>query len=166
MSIESVSMPTQDPSPSCFRPSPQTQKLTCCICLSLLNRPVQLSCDSLICVNCCCDAIRMSYSLDCPCCYNHTLSQSTVSRPSAIVLSFLSEVMVSCMKGCNKAVRVHNYEQHLIGNCKGHYEDLNSPSKVTLRDVLSKPTTSPASLAEMKATSHLVQRYLNQQEGA
>ena len=61
---------------------------------------------------------------------------------------------------------MHNYEQHLIGNCRSHYEDLNSPSKVTLRDVLSKPIKSPASLAEMKATSHLLQRVLSQQEGA
>ena len=156
MSINSTVMPTQDPNPSCFNPSFQTDKLTCCVCLCLLSRPVQLSCDNMICASCCCEAIRKSYSLDCPCCYSHTLNQSTVLRPPAIVGSLLNEVMVSCVKGCNKAVKVSNYEQHLVGNCRGFYEDLDSPSKVTLRDVLSKPNTSPASLAEMKATSHLV----------
>ena len=88
------------------------------------------------------------------------LNQSTVLRPPAIVGSLLNEVMVSCVKGCNKVVKVSNYEQHLVGNCQGFYDDLDSPSKVTLRDVLSKPSTSPASLAEMKATSHLELKFL------
>ena len=88
-----------------------------------------------------------------------------IVKPPAIVGSLLNEVMVSCVKGCNKAVKFSNSEQHIVGNCRGFYEDLDSPSKVTLRDVLSKPSTSPASLAEMKATSHLVRHILSQQEG-
>lgn len=63
-----------------------------------------------------------------------------------------------------QAVKVRNYEHHLAGDCKGFYEDFNSPSKVTLRDVLSKPATLPTTEAEMKATSHLVRRVMNQQE--
>ncbi len=47
--------------------------------------------------------------------------------------------------------------------CRSHYEDLNSPSKVTLQDVLNKPTTSPATITEMMATHHLVRRLLCQE---
>ncbi len=60
---------------------------------------------------------------------------------------------------------VKNYGMHLAGHCKGYFEDANSPSKVTLRDVLSKPSTSPATLAEVKATHQLVRRALMSEEG-
>ncbi len=85
MSIDTTVMPSQDSNPTCFNPSSHADTLTCCICLGLLNRPVQLSCDNLICANCCCESIPQSHSLDCPCCNTHTLSQSTISKPSAIV---------------------------------------------------------------------------------
>ncbi len=54
---------------------------------------------------------------------------------------------------------------HLTGHCKVYSEDINSPSKVTLRQVLSKPSTSPATLAEVKATHQLVRRALMSEEG-
>ncbi len=74
MSIDTTVMPSQNANPTCFNPSSHTDTLTCCICLGLLNRPVQLSCDNLICANCCCESIRQSHSLDSPCCNTHTLS--------------------------------------------------------------------------------------------
>ncbi len=104
MSIDTTVMPSQDSNPTCFNPSSHTDTLTCCICLGLLNRPVQLSCDNLICANCCCESIPQSHSLDCPCCNTHTLSQSTISKPSAIVLSFLNEVIVSCFRQLKFAI--------------------------------------------------------------
>ncbi len=150
MSIDTTVMPSQDYNPTCFNPSSHTNTLTCCICLGLLNRPVQLSCDNLICANCCCESIRQSHSLDCPCCNTHTLSRHcfTISSEDA-----------------NQAIKVHNYEHHLACDCKGFYEEFNPPpSKVTLHDVLSKPATLPTTETEMKATSHLVRRVMNQQE--
>ena len=60
---------------------------------------------------------------------------------------------------------VKNYSMHLAGHCKIYYEDVNSPSKVTLRDVFSKPSTSPATIAEVKATHQLVRRALMSDEG-
>ncbi len=100
------------------------------------------------------------YSLQCPCCKQHTLDCSTISRPSTILLSLLEEVVISCVKNCNNQVIIKNYSMHLAGHCKVYSEDINSPSKVTLRQVLSKPSTSPATLAEVKATHQLVRRAL------
>ena len=71
---------------------------------------------------------------------------------------------MTCVHKCGKEVKVQHYEQHLTGKCRSHYNDLNSPSKVTLQDVLNKPSTSPATSAEMKATHHLVRRVLNQSQ--
>ena len=42
---------------------------------------------------------------------------------------------------------------------------MNSPSKMTLQDVLRKPATSPATPAELKAAHHLVRCLMNQEEG-
>ncbi len=116
----------------------------------------------MVCANCCCQAIQATCSLKCPCCYD-TLSSSAISSPSALLHSLLNDVLVKCIRKCGKTVKVQHYQHHLAGNCRSHYEDLNSPSKVTLRDVLDKPYTSPATTTEMKATSHLVRRLLCQE---
>ncbi len=159
-------MPPEDPYPT-FSMSSVTSQLTCCICLRLLNTPVQLICDHLVCASCLCESIRTSYtSLQCPCCDQHTLQHSTISRPSNVILSLLEDVVVPCCRNCNNVVKVKDYGRHLAGNCKGFYVNINSPSKVSLRDVLSKSATSPASLAEVKATHQLVRRVLMSEEGS
>lgn len=157
-------LPSEDPHPTCSSSS-MGQKLTCPICENLLNRPVQLSCDKVVCATCLSHEIQKSFSLKCPCCSDHMLSSSTISRPSAFLLSVWNDLQVTCVRKCGKAVKVQHYQQHLDGNCKSHYIDLSSPSKVTLRDVLSKSSSSPATSAEMMATHHLVRRVLNQQDG-
>ena len=162
-SIAQSTLPSEDPYPI-YKFSPLTEKLTCPICLGLLNRPIQLLCKRVVCATCCCQAIELSYSLKCPCCYDHHLSSVNVSLPSTFLLSVLNEVVVTCVRKCGKEVKVQHYEQHLTGKCRSHYNDLNSPSKVTLQDVLNKPSTSPATSAEMKATHHLVRRVLNQSQ--
>ncbi len=164
-SIDTIRLPLEDPYPS-YICSSLSGKLTCPICLSLLNRPVQLSCDSVICASCCCQAIQALYSLACPCCYDHLLSSSTISQPSTFLLSVLDDLHITCVRKCGKSVKIRHYQEHLAGNCRSHYEDLNSPSKVTLRDVLDKPSSSPATSAEMMATHHLVRRVLCQEDSS
>ena len=127
-------MPSEDPHPR-FSPSPVTSKLTCSICQRLLNRPIQLACDNLVCCTCLCESICTDYSLQCPCCKQHTLDCSTISRPSTILLSLLEEVVISCVKNCNNQVMVKNYSMHLAGHCKVYSEDIKSPSKVTTFEV-------------------------------
>ncbi len=161
-SISIPTLPSEDPYPD-YSSSHMTQKLTCPICLGLLNGPVLLSCDPAVCATCCCQAIQTSFSLKCPCCYSQLLSSATISRPPAFLVSCLNDLQVTCVRKCGKAVKIQLYQQHLAGKCRSHYEDLNSPSKVTLRDVLNRPASSPATSAEMRATHHLVRRVLNQE---
>ena len=63
-------------------------------------------------------------------------------------------------------VKLQDYDQHLSSQCKAHNVNFNSPSKVTLKDVLCKPATSPATAVELKAAQHLVRRLINQGEGS
>lgn len=46
-----------------------------------------------------------------------------------------------------------NYDRHTTGNCQGNQVD--SPSKMTLRDVLAKPVTQSATSAEVRAAGEM-----------
>ncbi len=163
-SIKTVQLPLEDPYPT-YMFFLIRKQLTCPICLHLLNRPVQLSCDRVVCASCCCQDIQASYSLTCSCCYNHLLSSSTVSRPLTFLLSVLNDQHITCVRKCGKVVKIRRYQVLLAGNCRSHYEDFSSPLKVTLRDVLDKLSSSPATAADMIATHHLVCRVLCQEDG-
>ncbi len=143
-----------------------TDKISCCICCEVVRNPVQLSCGQTICCDCCCKSIQYAYSLQCPCCYGHTLSSKTISSPSPLLISILDESIVLCIRRCGKMVQFQDYSNHLNCNCKTHYVNTNSPSKVTLKDVLSKPTSSPATPVELKAAQHLVRRLMQHGEGS
>ena len=145
-------LPLEDQNPH-FISTPLTKKLTCSVCSGIVNRPVQLSCECIVCSDCCCKAIQTTYS---PCCTEHTLSSSTIHPPSPLLMSLVNDFLISCVRKCGKTVKLQKYEKHLKGSCKSHYEEMSSQSKVTLRDVLSKPSTSPATPAEVKAAHHLV----------
>ena len=157
--------PNEDPNPQ-FVHTSLTDKLTCSICCEVVRSPVQLSCEHTICSHCCCKSIQVAYSLQCPCCYSHTLSSKTISSPSPLFMSLLNESVVSCIRKCGKMVKLQDYSHHLDHKCKTHYVNTNSPSKVTLKDVLCKPTTSPATVLERKAAHHLVRRLIYHGEGS
>ncbi len=56
-----------------------------------------------------------------------------------------------------KIVRANQCTTHHSANCKEHFHQvIDSPSKITIQDVLTKPITSPTTPAEIKATGHLV----------
>ena len=154
--------PSEDPNPQFIHTS-MLDKLTCCICCEVVRSPVQLSCEHTICSHCCCKSIQFSYSLKCPCCYSHALSSESITPPSPL---FMNESVVSCIRRCGKVVKLQDYDQHLSSQCKAHNVNFNSPSKVTLKDVLCKPATSPATAVELKAAQHLVRRLINQGEGS
>ena len=121
-----------------------TKKLTCSICSGIV---IQLTCEHIICSD-----FQMTSSLKCPCCTDHTLSSSTVP-PLPLLMSLLNDLLLSCVRKCGNLVKLKHYEDHLNGNCSSHYEVMNSPTKVTLRDVLCKPSTTPASPGVKGSTS-------------
>ena len=129
--------PTEDPHPQ-FIPTSLINKLTCPICLDVVRSPVHLSCDHTVCAHCCSKHIQVSYSLQCPCCYRHTLSSATISTPSAFFLSLLNDSIIVCIRKCGNMVKLQDYHHHLHNRCKSHHVNINSPSKVTLKDVLCR----------------------------
>ncbi len=150
--------PSEDPHPQ-FIVTSVTEKLVCSICLDVVQTPVNLLCDNTVCALCCCKHIQHRYSLQCPCCNRHTLSSETISTPSPLFLSLLSESIVVCYRKCGNMMKLQDYTAHLNNHCGSHHAN-NSPSKVTLKDVLSKPSTSPATPVEYQAAQHLVRRLM------
>lgn len=143
-----------------------TEQLSCPVCTNILQRPVELSCGVIICSTCCskwvavCMAQRLQIS--CPCCHSHLLDRQSIHPPPPLVLSLLAGVLVYCGKGCGKLVRYDSYDKHVAGNCQGHYHhQVDSPSKMTLRDVLARPVTVPATPAEIRVAGHLMRRMLD-----
>ncbi len=152
--------PREDPHPN-YVPSPVANKLLCTICLEIAANPVSLSCGETICCDCCCKSIQTAYTLKCPCCFSHTLNSKTICAPSSLFMSLLAESLVFCIKGCGKTVKLQDYQRHLDSRCKSYTINTDSPSKVTLKDVFSKPTTAPTTPTETKAAQHLIRRLIH-----
>ncbi len=66
--------------------------LACPLCLKVLDQPVELACDALVCASCCCKWIEMSGGVMCPCCYRHELDNLTVGLPSTVVRDLLGNL--------------------------------------------------------------------------
>ena len=60
-------------------------------------------------------------------------------------------------------VRLEMYSKHARGKCRSHYEVVDSPSRMTMSEVLSRPTNVPATPAEMRVAEHLVKKIINDQ---
>ena len=76
--------------------------------------------------------------------------------------SHCSELLLHCIK-CGKLVKASEYIKHCDNNCElFSHPVMNSPSKVTLHDVLSKPVSTPATPMERRVTEHLVRRLLDE----
>ncbi len=59
-------------------------------------------------------------------------------------------------------MKLQEYKQHLDSRCKSFIVNADSPSKVTLKDVIRKSTSTPATPAETKAAQNLIRRLINQ----
>ena len=105
----------------------------------------------------------MCSSLLCLCCYSDTFDSMHIRPPPAIVVSLLKELVLPCNKGCGKMVRLERYITHADDKCQGHYESTDSPSKMTMSEVLLRPSNVPVTPAERKVAGHLVKKILHHQ---
>jgi len=112
MAIATPSFPKEDPHPQ-FKPTQYLHKLICPICLDIVQSPVHLLCDHVVCTQCCCKHIRYSSSLHCPCCNRNPLTTEAISTPSPLFLSLLNESVVVCSRKCGNMVMLQDYRYHL-----------------------------------------------------
>ena len=156
-------VPLDDPDPRLHQ---HTTIPRCPICTQLLERPIELGCGTIICLGCCTNWIQFHHPpLSCPCCYLQ-LDSEHIRPPPPLIVTLLQGLLVHCMRGCGKIVQLGQYEEHLKGGCRSHYHQLaDSPSKLTISEVLSRPSSSPATPAEVQVAGHLVRKIMNHSDG-
>lgn len=145
----------------------ESSQLSCPICCTVLDQPVELVCGSIICASCCHQWVQHNPISDIPCpsCYDHDLNSASIRPSPSLVLTLLSDLVLHCIR-CGKLTKTSEYTRHLSSNCTSFFQPMmNSPSKVTLKDVLTRPVSSPATPMERKVTEHLVRRLLDENTG-
>jgi len=63
-------------------------------------------------------------------------------------------------------VKLQENSQYLDSKFKTHVNNYDSPSKVTLKDVLHKPNTTPTTPAVLKIAHNFVQSLIQEGEGS
>lgn len=128
----------------------------CTICLDLLHQPIELTvCRTYICASCCCEWLRQSECLLCPCCPdNHMGDYSTIKGAPDIVLTALSSLMVTCNL-CNKNGFFKDLDNHVISQCTAHFT-----WSECCNDILGKTQESPLTPLEERVQSSLLRRSL------
>lgn len=137
--------------------------ITCTICMTLLDRPMELSCGNLVCLICLTKWVNVNNTVSCPCCYSdvHILEHS--HTPSKVTMTILGSQLVECSKGCNKIVRVDEFTEHARSGCREHFQYcICSPSRTTLKHILERHDAP--TLTEQRVASNLLQRMLSEQE--
>ena len=143
-----------------YTSSEQMANLLCPLCCGVLDQPVELACDRLVCASCCCRWIEVSGEVGCPCCYDHHLDHLTVRRPTAVIYDLLGSMKLSC-SNCHRTATAQQYKLHQESHCHGHYE-VSSLSRVSARDILQRPTTAPTLPVERRVAEHLMRRLLSE----
>ena len=135
-------------------------ELRCPICMDVYWCPVQMQCRTLVCATCCSQWVQVTAGVDCPCCFNHQLDTSNVQPPPSVMTDLLGSLWVQCTcEGCPKVVKAQNLLKHLESGCRQYNEtSTDSPSRVSLKDILSQPITTPTTAAEKRVFRSLFRR--------
>lgn len=133
----------------------------CPLCMEVLDKPLELPCDMMVCLKCLTKWIQLSGKLTCPCCFDHPLNSDHLKSPSNITMSILGSMQVVC-DVCTKSVQAKNYTKHLATMCSAY---IDSPSKATIRDILSQPSHVAPSPTERRVAGSLIKRMMAKNEG-
>ena len=115
--------------------------LKCCVCLEVLNHPVLLHCNELVCGPCCSQWVAVSGGVSCPCCHGCCMDTEGVREPPSAVMYMLGGLTLSCKEA--------QYLRHLKSKC-GTDVLAASPSTLTVADILATPTITPPTAIEKK----------------
>ena len=78
----------------------------------------------------------------------------------AVVCDLLGSVKLSC-SNCHTTATARQYKLHWESHCPGHYE-VSSPSRVSARDILQRPTIATTLPVERRVAEHLVRWLLSE----
>ena len=153
--------------PPKYSTTSETHHIKCSICKGVPERPLELLYGNIACLQCCCNSVQSSGTLTCPCCKSTTLCDVSSSNhfqcPSKVTMSVLGNMVVDCNRGCNRSVRIMEYEQHLETDCQQHFEySTLSPSHVTARDILSKSAETSTTPVERRIAATVIRKLMTE----
>lgn len=135
----------------------------CYACKGVFDRPVQLNCSHITCMECLLQNAQSSQVVKCPKCAFLVSEASHIQPPHSIILHSLGSLQVLCT--CRKILSLGQYANH-AANCRSEV-DITKRQSVTpirkaalQREFLVPITKTPTSL-ERKAASHTVRRMIH-----
>ena len=149
-------------SPSYIKAHSEMEHVLCPLCTEVLSCPIETECGSVLCADCLRKWVQVSASQSCPCCYTNGFSEAHIRPPSIVVTNLLKSLLVKCEKPeCCRVIRAELYSSHLQSGCKEYFDgSVNSPSKVTIGEILAKETSNPVTPAEKKVAEKLIKRMM------
>ena len=164
--LKKVSLPsfhpeTSEHAPLSFTAPPHygvsLDDITCPICLSIPNQPVELTdCAALVCSSCLTSWLfECDDNLPCPCCHRNLTDTNDIRRVPSVVQQLLEGILVSCT--CGETISNRDYAKHTTG---GHCSN-DEGRRVTMIDhVLAQPINSPLTPIEIELQTTLARRSL------
>ena len=134
-------------------PKSQTKDdFICPKCQCILNQPLLLKCQHIICLSCCTGHFQDNLMPTCPAC-NIMLSPEDISCPPPIILHALQSLRIRCPGTCSRHIDYGELIQH---DCACVTKDgTASPSQITLRDIHNTSVTKTPNKLELQILGHL-----------
>ena len=137
--------------------------LQCKLCRYILDRPIQMRRGKLVCMKCLEQYWQKNggeamETYPCPSCDN--ASHNTAPTPAAHVLVKVIRALLLHCSVCRDTVRLEQLNNHLKSNCTDRIS-APSPSKLTVGQILCRPTDAPPTPTEKKVATSVVKRLLH-----
>ena len=130
--------------------------LQCKKCMCVADCPVQTSCGKLLCYTCIVAHLHMS-DIPYPCC-GELHEPSTLSPAGDVAVKIIGSLLLHCSR-CTSTVELRKMREHITSNCTVLIPP--SPSRLTVRQIMSQPADAPPTGVEKKLASSVVKRILN-----
>ena len=144
--------------------------LVCPLCKLVVNGPIQLTCETLVCGDCLLKLIRSKGpDAGCPSCDAQVTSAHLKKCPSVIV-DLLSNLRIKCGQGCYHLCfplrHLSSHEKCCIQSVTQQPLSWSTMPEATFGEVLASPVNAPLSPDEQRVCTHLVRRALHDSENS
>ena len=141
---------------TCFLTSPHLQHLSCQLCLTIPNEPLQiLSCQHILCMSCIRSGCEKEAPIVCPC-SSIPIRTDCIAIPSPFIIDILGSLLICCGEGCGQILELKHYQQHRNSKCSS--TPVPPPSMVTVQQLLDLQEGGSTSTLRSQTTSLLLQK--------
>ena len=129
--------------------------LQCQKCMCVADRPIQTGCDKLMCYTCV--AAHLHTEGPYPCCGKDHQTAS-LSPAGDVVVKIIGTLLLRC-SDCGSTVELGRMREHRESKCAVVVPP--SPSRLTLRQIMSQLADAPPTVVEKKLANSVVKRIMN-----